>query len=761
MEPTLHLHEFFVEGGDPKKSHVLLNITEPATPAEKDKGYFFAICEINNGESKYITKMQEIIDEIENSYYEIPDQENKTSLEVILDKVNKESFALVNPEITLHCIVGAIRQNDILFSLYGHPQMLLFYKIKDGSYKKMDLTEGNQGDDQPRPNQLFSQITQGKIGANDYLFASTPHIVEYFNHDRLQKIITTRPPRQSAEHLQRVLSELKNFISFGGLILHMEKPAESPMAEMRVKPQKGDSKKSLTNLFNTERNTTNMLSPSLFPRIQNKMNDVFKEDETIEDAEEKQKQEYPSAQINSAHLRAHQSQKKQSIDLQEKLRDIIDGIGVAIKFLAKALVWLAMLLYAIISGIFRNILMLLLVITNFRGRRHNIVLEWSQGWKNFMENMKRLPAITKFLLITSVVLTLVFAGSLFYLRMNQKKEAAVKAYTDSVQSIQSKIDNANGDLIPGNTEAALGQITDAQQILNTLPCKTPEQKATCDNLSQEINTAQLKARKVTVVTPQLLADWGVLSPENKVDKIITINNEIIGFSQSTSTLLIYDPVTKNNKVVPSGVSAGGFIAAAVPKENDYVAFLYAGNNIAEFNPQDNSSKKIDAGFPDQNANINSIVVYNRRLYSLDVFNSQIYRHDTIKTGFSMGKEWIKNTGVDLKNGVDLATDGDMFVIAKNGQVFKFTSGVSQPFAVTGIDPPLTSGNEIWTYTDFNYIYILDSANSRLVSVDKNGQFKAQFTAPEFSQLSGMSIDETQNTAFVLAGNKLYQFSLSP
>ena len=57
MEPTLHLHEFFVVGSSPEVSHVLLNITEPSTPAEKSKGYFFAICEINNAETKYISKM--------------------------------------------------------------------------------------------------------------------------------------------------------------------------------------------------------------------------------------------------------------------------------------------------------------------------------------------------------------------------------------------------------------------------------------------------------------------------------------------------------------------------------------------------------------------------------------------------------------------------------------------------------------------------------------------------------------------------------
>src|SRR3989344_2445824 len=47
MEHKLQIHEFFVEGGESERSHVLLHITEPSTPEEREKGYFFAVCELN------------------------------------------------------------------------------------------------------------------------------------------------------------------------------------------------------------------------------------------------------------------------------------------------------------------------------------------------------------------------------------------------------------------------------------------------------------------------------------------------------------------------------------------------------------------------------------------------------------------------------------------------------------------------------------------------------------------------------------------
>jgi hypothetical protein len=41
MSGKIEINEFFIEGGDQKKSHVLLHITEPSTPEEEDRGYFF------------------------------------------------------------------------------------------------------------------------------------------------------------------------------------------------------------------------------------------------------------------------------------------------------------------------------------------------------------------------------------------------------------------------------------------------------------------------------------------------------------------------------------------------------------------------------------------------------------------------------------------------------------------------------------------------------------------------------------------------
>lgn len=781
MESVLHLHEFFVEGSTPQVSHVLLNITEPSTPAEKEKGYFFAICEINNADIKYIAKIQNIIDEIENDYYEIPDQPQQSAMEIILDKINLENTALTQqPEISLHCIAGAIRENDIIFSFHGNPQMVLFYKTKDGFYKKMDLINQNKSmeqsiaplgaeeGDEVRKNQLFCQIIQGKIGPNDIFFTGTPHIIEYFNHDRLQKIITTRPPRQSSEHLQRVLSELRNNLSFGGIIISLQQKTNAPVVVKSSPAKKGGSARSLKNLFSTEQKTANILFPSFLPRFQDKIkNTAFAQKESRDEASAEADTElYADTEISSSHLRPRIAKLKTAngLNLKEFLKKIFTFIWKMLKFAVRGAVLMSLFIGAVFSTIARNLLMLFFIITNYQNRRRNILTEWTRWWLNIKENAKRLPLATKILLCLSLVLLLIFSGGIVYAGTKQKNQARAAAYAAAIQTIKAKTEAAESSLIYGDSDIALSTLKEAEQIIKKLSCLSASEKINCQNLQTALDKLMTKARKAILTHPQMLADWNNLTLSEggeslQINNIFLLKNKIYGFGQTGADLAAYDLLTKESKIFTPGISVKNFTAASVPKENDYAVLLYDDKNIAQFKPQDNSWRKVDTDYSNQNAKITAIFIYNRRLYSLDAQNNQIYKHDPIKTGFSTGKEWLKTSTANLGAGVDLTIDGDVFALEKNGAISKFTNGSSQPFAISGLDPQLASANKIWTYNDLNYIYILDVAGKRIILLDKTGRLKTQLIADEFISPTAMIVDEQKNTAYVLDSNKLYRINL--
>ena len=760
----LQLNEFFVEGGNQEKSHVLLHITEPSTPAEEEKGYFFAICEINNSDNQLIVRMQNIIDEIEQQYYESSIGSGKHPLEAVLEKINQENFTLAREkDTTLNCVVGVIARPEVVFSFHGRPQILIFYKNREGYYHRMDLAGANEQEIKD-DKQIFSQIVQGKISPADFLFISTPRVADYFSQDRLQKIVTSRPTRQSAEHLERVLSELRNNCSYGGLIVHLENKETADDHLEKTRPsQNSGSARSLDRLYDTELNTANTLSPSMLGKVNQRLQSFVKNTpqfiNKMEDDGEKTIRRTPPARIGGAHLRTHRpfsGHGETGIDYRHLLVTALRFTWQALKYLGQALAWLGLLLWTITAGLARFLSAIFYLATNIGNRRRTIINQWSQNWKNYRDHFKNLPLATKILFLSSVVLVIIFAFSVTYISYKKEKAAQEQQFNQQIQTIKEKKDSAESYMTYNNDAQATGEIREAKRILLTVDCVLPAHNSACEELTRQIEKLSLRIRKEQEANPELIYDWGF--KDNPLTGLTRVNNKIIAFGQNTPDLFIFDLLTKTTALIKTNNSVSGFTAAAVPKENDYALFVYNKNKLLQYNPEDNSVKTINVSFPSDNAEISGMVLYNRRLYALDRANGQIYRHDNIQSGFAAGKPWIKD-GVKLVEAVDITIDGDVFVLSKSGAIDKFNAGVKQESPPLIIEPPLENGDRIWTYNDLRFVYILDSDQKRLLIINRDGRLEKQLTSEDFTDPLGFSVDEESQTAYILNENKLYKIGL--
>ncbi|MFA6547377.1 MAG: hypothetical protein WCT11_00320 [Candidatus Magasanikbacteria bacterium] len=755
MEYKLQLHDFFIEGGNREKSHVLLHITEPSNEKERQKGYFFAVCELNNTGTKDIVKLQNIVDEIESRYYEAPQNINENSLETVLKNINRENKPTLDDQVQKHCVVGVIKDQEIVFSFCGNPKMLLFYKTKDDLYKKMDLISANQDETN---DQLFSQIVEGKVTPNDFLFIGTSQLGEFFSDDRLQKIITTRPSKQSAQHIERVLSDIRNEFSFGGMVIHLNEDRPSVMAGNKRQPlPKGGSIKSLHNLFATEKNTASTMSPSMFPNINDKIKNAFQE-EPSEESLEQTKNWPPSmpAEINSAHLRQYHAKPPlpQKTDVYKQI--LTTSLKTALIWLKYSVhfIWIVILVIArLLINLGHFLSLLFFVVTNYQNRRRNILENWSQQWRGFKSGIKNLPRTTKIFFTLSALILIVFVFSIFFIRANQVRLAQEKQSQEIIREIIAHKDAAESAAIYKDDTTTLNETQAVKNLIAQLDCK--KYKKECDEFNRQIDDTLSQIRKEVVVVPDLLFDWS--KQAMGLFRLAKINNQILVLPSNSSTIVIYDLLTKQSKYLDTSLT--NFNDIAIPKENDYAAILSDNKTITLYDPQNSSLKTADVAYPNTDTKINDLIIYNRRLYSLDTTNNQIYKHENTKTGFGTGKEWVKDISVNIKNGLSLTTDGDMFVSKTDGTIEKLTAGNKQPFEILGLDPALKTGGQIWTYTDKQYIYLLDGTNKRLIVLQKDGHLKNQITAKEWKNPIGMIIDEQNKTAYILDSNKLYQINI--
>ncbi len=764
MDSILRLNEFFVEGGKQDLSHVLLHITEPSTPEEAEKGYFFALCEVNNADAVFIKKLQEMIDRAENEYYEIPTDEEKDSFEAVLEKLNSEAFTLEKARGDLHCIVGAIRPGEIVFSFFGNPHLLLFYKNRLGGYEKMDLIRGNGEDvDAANDEGLFSQIIQGKLSANDYLFAGTPHLIDFFSHDRLEKIITTRSALQSAQHLEKVLGELKNGYSFGGLIINLFQPDANDATIKKTRPatQQGASNASLQKLFRREDDTANTLSPSIFPTLNN-FKGILDEQLTGDDLS--QKSELSSKQpteIMSSHLstRLQNSRRRpQNENLGDRLAPILAKIWLILKIIGQLLLRFLILIYAFFYNLVRAVALLFIIVFNYNNRRATIIENWRQSWRGFKENIRHLPLMTKFMLFGSIILALGFIFSIIYLRHRQSVLAADLDFTNSLQDLKDRRSSVENALIYKNDELAFTEFKTARDLLKKLSCDSTGRQPACDEITKQLNDLGTKLRKVLPLNTTVLANFPTLP--SATNGLVKIKNKLIAYSSATSTLFVYDVMNGDTKTILTYPSISGFSEADVPKENDYILFLYDTNKLMQLKPNDLSTKLVEISFPTKKSTLGSFVIYNRRLYTLDTLTGTIFRHDPISTGFSQGSEWLKDKSVSVSDGTDLGIDGDLFVSKANGEIARFTKGIRQPFSLSGLDPALGAGARIWTYADIPYLYILDPQNKRLIIFEKNGHLIGQLVSDSLKNPTGMVIDPSTKTVYLLDSGKLLKAPLA-
>ncbi|MDO8509769.1 MAG: hypothetical protein Q7S24_01350 [bacterium] len=758
---TLQLQEFFVEGGHRQTSHVLLHIAEPSTPEEKKKGYFFAVCELNDASDEDIVSLQNLIGEIENRYYEIPDETNNEALEDVLTQINQQAIDLIQANLKLHCVVGVLRQPDIYFASHGKPIMVLFYKTKTNLYQKMDLISEEVEEEEKK--QVFQQIVQGKISTDDYLFISTPHVGDYFSSDRLHKIISSRPVRQSAEHLERVLSELKNKLSFGGLLIHLIPTNDAVDKIKKVSPIiKGSSEKSLKNLFFTERQTASTLSPSFMPNLSGRLKDMLdKPIDEIETTNHSQKQDPETrAEINALRAHAHRpvhsthpdDRSRDQINWQEVVTNTMNSTLKGLKYAFLVASWIVVYIVNSIRGLLRFFGLVFLVITNIKNRRQSIIEDWSRSWFSFKRNIQQLPVFTKILFLIAIIGVLIFVISIVNIRSNRAEAVALKNFTGAAEAVTAKKDAAESALVYRDEDSALRELQNAETLMNQIDCTPKERITICKALNEQLADLLARLRKTNQVKAELVVDWS--THPDSLSKITKISNKIIALSKNKGEFLIYNLLTKETKNI---TLEKGIQEITAPKENDY-ALIIGNNTLWQYNPENDSVTKATFSFPNENYLITSAVIYNRRLYALDANNNQIYKNDSARNGYSPGKEWVKE--INIINGTtDLTIDGDIYTTKPSGEIIKLVSGKKENFTIRGLIPELKNISEIWTYTDNNNIYILDSVEKRIVIVSKDGQTKNQLSTTDWKNPTGMTIDQTNQQIYILDSNKLYRIAL--
>lgn len=749
MKNGLEIQEFFVEGSNQQASHVLLHIAEPITQNEKDKGYFFAVIEINGSYSEQVSQLQQIIDDIEIRYYDEENTGIDNYFESILQEINQQSHSVLHyKDSHINALVGILQKRHLTIAYHGNPNAYLFYSTKDG-LRSSEIIDKNE---EENTDQLFSSVVEGDMKDGDYLYISSSSVSQHFSADRVRKVIQNKATKQGALHIQKVLDNLQDEYSFGGMVFHTPKAQTEVKRYRNVDANALGSQASMNELLNTTRNTADTLSPSLIKNLKDKFISSFGKEETRNTSNkisEKQHNRgvttHGNIETNFRKNRKNRNQKSSEkilIMIGRALVIIFTGVFFVIKkIIITILSWLVNIFY---------------LITNKSGQRTIIMDRFRNFLNDKKERISSVSMVSKILFIGLILIATIFLSSIIYIKIKENKEAKLVQYENIIESIINKRDDAEAKLLYGEDGKALEILTETQNLISTLPQTTETELSKYNELKGSIDDILNKLQKMSSVATEVVADFNSTTNET-LQKIINFNSDIFAYNDDDKNMYKVNLISKEIETI-NHENQPNLLVADTPKEDDKIVFLAKNNEIFEYTKTTKTLSNKDIGFPNANDKIENLAIYNRKLYTISPSTEQIYKHSQTQTGYDRGTPWISQKTSSLSKAISMAIDGNLYILTSDTKILHFYGGEEKKFEIQGVHPELQNPTKIWTYANSDYLYILEPENRRVVLLDKDGNFIEQFTSSEWKKPNDMLIDEDNKVVYVLDDNKIYKFS---
>ena len=168
--------------------------------------------------------------------------------------------------------------------------------------------------------------------------------------------------------------------------------------------------------------------------------------------------------------------------------------------------------------------------------------------------------------------------------------------------------------------------------------------------------------------------------------------------------------------------------------------------------------------------IASLVAYGGNQYLLDTQKGRIWKYVVTDSqtatqsagaqwGFTTMREYLNpDTLPDFSGATNMAIDGSVWVGTKTGKILKFTQGREDTFVPKGVEPAFGSTLLVYTSDEVKNLYILDSDNKRIVVLEKDGTYLAQYTWTDIVPIE-LVVSEELKKIFLLSDGKLYAITL--
>lgn len=732
---------------DPDKSRTTVHcfFAHPTPLEGKTLGQLFALLEIENRDPQNHEVIVSLQQELTRRYYQSDDFHVETAFEHALQATNERLQHLLTEDLgawlpKLNVVIGVLKESSLYLTVVGRTHAYLVH-----GQRIIDILETSAGAPQEEisPLKIFTNIISGQLSPDDSLLLCTTSLLDYLSQEKLKRLILEHRPAEVIQSLEELLSEAESSSSFGALILKLlpepaagEVPAVIPFTPNGqgeiLRPQS-----SMQELIAREDKTNELLTHSLWPNVgrllkssSRYMRSVL--EERLTDRTSVGQDELPPQPMRGETKRSLLG--NIGYGLWVVLRTILRGLGAVAEKTASLV-----RRQRVRQGL-----------RTIPGSTNRQLAQGAWWFRHLTPNRRRL-------LLVALVLIILFAQSVVVLGRRQEEQQKTTANRAGLTQAQEKIQAADAALLIQNESGARRYLHEANEILNQLPTKPKSLAEDVAALRLTLEAKQQQLRHVQKVTPDLVYDLAGLEVGFTTPSITIVDSSLYTFSSQTDSVFRILLNEKTSEVMVGSPSLEHRLQYFVPERETSLYIFQANGSIQEMNLTKPELATLTVNYANEPRDIRDAYVYNNRLYTLDVTNNQIFRHQRSGAGFGTGTAWTADASLDLRDAASMAVDGAIYVGKTNGEILKLVAGKKDSVTFDPVDPVLTSPSVVETTSGVTTLFVLDPKEQRIIEFSKDGAFLRQYTANEFTDLRDLVVRD--NTVYVLNGAQIFRFSV--
>lgn len=385
--------------------------------------------------------------------------------------------------------------------------------------------------------------------------------------------------------------------------------------------------------------------------------------------------------------------------------------------------------------------------------------KWTASFKKDLKDPAR-KRRAHLLLLAGTIATFIIIWALLQLTVNSEKSKTREELGVLVEQIGTEIRTADNRRIAGDVDAANAILERAEErAKQVMDNELGLYRMEALDLLDRIRSKREEINNIVRLAPRIVANLAAKNPDITAQGFIGLaDGEFVAYDRQDLYRVLLNSVENPTHLTDEELIVSGI---SFPRYQTLV-FQTTGNTVVEqIAGQPTVMKTEDpAGW----ITGQSMEAYLRFLYVLSPENNQIYKYERLSNRYGPPSQY--NVNGEISNAIDMAIDGNVFVLKDDGTVVKLLRGETKPFVIRHApENLLKDATRMYKVPDAS-IYFLDPVGARVIVVTDGGatgesSYVKQYVleGDQIGKLIDLYVDPDETRVYVVDEKRIYAVDL--